>query len=206
MEVDLHLALAPLARCRIDYGAVWTQAERHRIGATETRVLCRPHAAIFQALHMAIDHFDVPAIYLLDLARLLVTREQATQARALAQAWHCDRPLGTALALLAAFVPASPAADALERPAVVARWVTAGYGGLAPLPRAAQLVRKLLHFDSPLEVAGYVVVQTRRNLRETFERRVRRRSPRERLRLARRAPMDADPGAPERSRASGEIG
>jgi hypothetical protein len=183
VEVDLHMALAPLARCRIDYAAIWSEAEPHRIGATETRVLARQHAAIFQALHMAIDHFDVPAIYLLDLARLLPTRDEAIGARKLARAWHCERPLATALALVASFLPRVPAAGAAGAPSLRTSRVTSTYGGVAPLPRAEQLLRKLLHFDTPFELAAYTAVQSRRNLREAFERRVRRRSPRERLRL-----------------------
>lgn len=70
-EVDLHLALAPLVRCRIDYAAVWAEVRPIRLGATEAAVLAPAHAAVFQVLHMAIDHFAVPAIYLIDLARLL---------------------------------------------------------------------------------------------------------------------------------------
>jgi hypothetical protein len=183
VEVDLHLALAPLARCRIDYAALWRQAEAQQIGATETRVLCRQHAAVFQALHMAIDHFDVPAIYLIDLARLLPTRDEAIQARGLARAWHCERPMATALALVASFLPGAPAAAATGAPSFAGSRITSTYGSVAALPRAEQLVRKLLHFDTPLELAAYVAVQSRRNLREVLERRVRRRSPRDRLGL-----------------------
>jgi hypothetical protein len=198
VEVDLHLALAPLARCRIDYAAIWGEAEAQQIGATKTRVLCRQHAAIFQALHMAIDHFDVPAIYLIDLARLLPTRDDAIQARGLARAWHCERPMATALALVASFLPGTPAAAPTGAPSFAASRITSAYGGVAPLPRAEQLVRKLLHFDAPLELAAYVAVQSRRKLREVFERRVRRRTPRDRLRLTdeRSPPPDGVPRDP----------
>jgi hypothetical protein len=198
VEVDLHLALAPLARCRIDYAAIWGEAEAQQIGATKTRVLCRQHAAIFQALHMAIDHFDVPAIYLIDLARLLPTRDEALQARGLARAWHCERPMATALALVASFLPGTPAAAPTGAPSFAASRITSAYGGVAPLPRAEQLVRKLLHFDAPLELAAYVAVQSRRKLREVFERRVRRRTPRDRLRLTdeRSPPPDGVPRDP----------
>lgn len=198
VEVDLHMALAPLARCRIDYATIWTEAEPHRIGATETRVLAVQHAAIFQALHMAIDHFDVPAIYLIDLARLLPTQEETSRARSLALAWHCGRPLATALALLERFLPGTPATAAIRAPSLVARRVVSAYGGVAALPRAEQLLRKVLHFDTPLELAAYVSVQTRRNVREMFERRVRRRSPRERLRLASRPPAQRSPTSSSR--------
>jgi hypothetical protein len=183
IEVDLHLALAPLARCRIDYAALWGEAEAQQIGATETRVLRRQHAAIFQALHMAIDHFDVPAIYLIDLARLLPTRDDAIQARGLAREWHCEQPMATALALVASFLPGAAAGAPTGAPSFAARRITSAYGGIAPLPRAEQLVRKLLHFDTPRELVAYVAVQSRRNLREVFEGRVRRRSPRDRLGL-----------------------
>jgi hypothetical protein len=184
VEIDLHLALAPLARCRIDYGAIWAEAEPFRLGATDTRVLARPHAAIFQALHMAIDHFDVPAIYLLDLARLLPTAEAAGEARALATGWRCRRPFETSLALLSTFLP-SAAASRAAAPSETARRIARRYGAIDPLPRPEQLVRKLLHFDSPRDAVRYLAVQSRRNLREVFERRVRRRSARERLALGR---------------------
>ena len=103
-EVDLHMALAPLARCRIDYAAIWREAEPFRLGGTDTLVLARPHAAVFHALHMAIDHFDLPAIYLLDLDRLLPTIDDADRADRLARAWRCWRPLATARALVASFL------------------------------------------------------------------------------------------------------
>jgi hypothetical protein len=67
-------------------------------------------------------------------------------------------------------------------PAIAAR-VIANYGSATPLPRPEQLVRKLAHFDSPLDAVLYTLRQSRRNLREEYERRVRRRSARERLAL-----------------------
>ena len=70
-------------------------------------MLARRHAAIFQALHMAIDHFDVPAIYLVDLARLLPTSDDTPRALALAGYWRCRRPLDTALTLVPPFFPGS---------------------------------------------------------------------------------------------------
>ncbi|HVV49022.1 MAG TPA: nucleotidyltransferase family protein, partial [Polyangia bacterium] len=182
-EIDLHLALAPLVRCRIDYRAIWREAEPHQLGASETRVLARPHAAIFQALHMAIDHFDVPAIYLIDLMRLLPSAAEAARAREIARAWHLRRPLATALALAAAFVPPSFAGP-MSPPSPLARRVIAGYGPLGRLPRREQLLRKFLHFDTFGEGLRYLVVQSRRGVGELFEQRVRRRSARERLNLA----------------------
>ena len=83
VEVDLHMALAPLVRCRIDYEAVWRDAVPFRLGDSEPRILSLPHALIFQALHMAIDHFQVPAIYLMDLARLWSRGIDADQLKAL---------------------------------------------------------------------------------------------------------------------------
>jgi hypothetical protein len=106
VEVDLHLGLAPFARCDIDYHAVWDLAVPLRLGETDTRALRADHAAVFHALHMAIDHFAVPAIYLADLARLLPTREGVLAANELARRWRCWRPFATAVALAAAFFPA----------------------------------------------------------------------------------------------------
>jgi hypothetical protein len=183
VEVDLHMALAPIARCRIDYAAVWRQAEPLRVGQTDTRALARPHAAIFHALHMAIDHFAVPAIYLVDLARLVPTAAEQDAAGALAAEWHCRRPYDTALALANAFLPARGGAGA-RGPSAIGRRVLARYGDTSPLPRPEQLLRKLLHFDAVSDVARYVSVQSRRNLRELAERRWRHRTARERLGLA----------------------
>jgi len=183
-EVDLHMALAPLARCRIDYGAIWSEAEPLRLGATETRALAYPHAAIFQALHMAIDHFDVPAVYLLDLARLLPTAVDVAAAGALARRWHCGRPFETALALTSAMLPRWAEQQTSGLPmARVADRVLRAYGSMEKVLRGEQFLRKLLHFDTPGDALRYVAVQSRRNLREIYERRVRRRSPRERLAL-----------------------
>lgn len=186
VEIDLHLALAPLARCRIDYAAVWGEAEPLRIGATETRVLARRHAAIFHALHMAIDHFDVPAIYLVDLARLLDGPGEPASALTLARRWRCGKPLQTALALLATFLPASNAAAGSSARAAISRRVTGSYGGTAALPRAEQLLRKILHVDHLGDAVAYLAVQSRRNLREQIEKRLIRRPARQRLGLPKR--------------------
>jgi putative nucleotidyltransferase-like protein len=182
VEIDLHLALAPLVRCAIDYGAVWRHATPQRIGETDTLVLARGHAAVFQALHMAIDHFDVPAIYLVDFARLLPDRAAVEAAAATAAAWRCARPFATAAALTQAFVP-HWLGYRNEPSAWSSRQIVDGYGTLQPLPRRAQLERKLAHIDTVSDVVRYLAVQSLRNAREAFERRVRRRSARERLRL-----------------------
>jgi hypothetical protein len=179
VEVDLHMGLAPLARCRIDYAAVWAEAEGAVLGQTCALVLSPRHAAIFQALHMAIDHFDVPAIYLIDLARLLPDRAARSSAEAIAVEWHCRRPLRTAVALLSSFLPRWAAVQA----EIVPSRVVKSYGSIGPLPRREQLLRKLMHFDAPLDAFRYFIVQSRRNLGEIIERRVRKRSARERLAL-----------------------
>lgn len=185
IEIDLHLALAPFARCRIDYAAVWGEARPFRLGQTDAFALAPSHAAIFHALHMAIDHFAVPAIYLVDMARMLATSGDRREAEATARAWHCRKPLVTALALTAALLPKWAAAN--HQPAapagLMAARVVTGYGSIQALPRAEQLLRKLAHFDAFADAFRYVVVQSRRNLKERFERNIRRRSPRERLAL-----------------------
>jgi Uncharacterised nucleotidyltransferase len=184
VEIDLHLALAPYARCSIDYDAVWRDMRAVELGAVSARVLAPPHAAVFHALHMAIDHFDVPGLYLTDLARLCPTAADVAAASATARTWRCARPLVTSLALTAAFQPAWAATQALEPPPARARRVAETFGGVARLPRAAQLRRKYEHFDTPWDALRYTRVQGRRNARELFERHLRRRSPRERLGLA----------------------
>jgi hypothetical protein len=186
VEVDLHMALAPRARCRIDYAAVWAEAETFDLGQTKALGLGRPHGAIFHALHMAIDHFDVPAIYLVDLARLLPTDADRQLAESMARLWRCHRPLATALALTAAFLPRRAQTQTPTRTPIIGARVISQYGSLAPLPRIEQLFRKLAHFDTRLDAIPYLAIQSRRNILEKFEQHVRKRSARDRLGLDRR--------------------
>jgi hypothetical protein len=184
VEIDLHLALAPYARCKIDYDAVWREMRPLVLGTANCQVLAPSHAAVFHALHMAIDHFDVPALYLADLARLLATAGDVAAARAAARAWRCARPLETSLALAAAFQPTWAAALALGAAPAHATRVAASYGGVARLPRPAQLWRKYEHFDTLWDALRYTNAQGRRHVRELLERRLRGRSARTRLGLA----------------------
>jgi hypothetical protein len=190
VEVDLHMALAPFARCRIDYAAVWAEAESLRIGQSDAWRLAPAHAAIFHALHMAIDHFDVPAIYLVDLARLLPTADDLRAADITARHWHCHHPFATASTLAAAFLPSwathqsiGDRGPRLPEALTIAGRVVRRYGPIRPVPRAEQLVRKLMHFDSVADAVRYVAVQSRRNVEERIERASRGRSARERLGL-----------------------
>jgi hypothetical protein len=186
VEIDLHLGLAPFARCDIDYRAVWGSALPFRLGTTDARALRPDHAAVFHALHMAIDHFAIPAIYLVDLARLLPAADAVAGASELARAWRCWRPFATATALAASLLPdwLQLVRSAMTEPARFSRRVVAAYGTAPRLPRREQLLRKLLHFDAPGHALRYVLVQSRRNVVELVERRVRRRSARERLALS----------------------
>jgi hypothetical protein len=183
IEVDLHMALAPLVRCAVDYDELWGAVVTREIGAARAGALHPRHAGVFHALHMAIDHFDVPALYLLDFSRLLPTADELARAETTARSWRCWRPFATATALTAAFVPDWPAARAPRPTPPFARAVVARYGTMQRLPRGQQLVRKLRHFDSGRDALGYLLVQGRRNVRELYERRVRGRSARERLAL-----------------------
>jgi hypothetical protein len=194
VSVDLHMALAPLVRCAVDYGAVWSGVRPINVGRAPALALAPAHAAVFHALHMAIDHFDVPALYLVDLARLLPGPEETAAAGEVARAWRCRRPLGTSLALAAAFLPgwaarqpAAPVAAAGRgrgrSDAARAARVVAAFGGAASVARAEQLRRKLAHFDAARDAVRYAAVQAARNARELWERHVRRRSPRARLRI-----------------------
>jgi hypothetical protein len=184
VEIDLHLALAPYARCRIDYDAVWSRAIDLTVGSTPGRALDLRHAGVFHALHMAIDHFDVPALYLLDFSRQLASPAAFEEAEALARAWGCARPFATATALADAFLPVWKASHPPRALPGFAAEVVERYGAIAPLPRPRQLLRKLAHFDDPVTAARYVAVQARRNAHELYERRIRKRSARERLALS----------------------
>jgi hypothetical protein len=182
-EVDLHMGLTVFARCRIDYGQVWSRAQPLLLGQTEALALHPIHAVMFQALHMAIDHFRVPAIYLVDLSRLLALAGDLDAVEANARAWHTHRSLETALALAAAFLPRWAGSYPFTAASYPASRVVAHYGPVAPLPRAEQLFRKLLHFDTVTDAVRYVAVQSRRKLREPLERNLRKRTARERLAL-----------------------
>jgi hypothetical protein len=188
VEIDLHLALAPYSRCAIDYDTVWRDMRELELGAARAGVLAPAHATVFHALHMAIDHFDVPGLYLVDLARLLATPDDLAAARATALGWRCARPLATGLALAAAFQPSWATRLALgdpPPPSWAAR-VAAGYGTVEHLPRSQQLWRKYEHFDTAWDALRYTNAQGRRHARELVERRLRRRTARERLGLGAR--------------------
>jgi hypothetical protein len=183
VSVDLHLGLAPPHRCAIDYRAVWSGVREVPYGGARAFLLAGPHAAAFHALHMAIDHYDVPAVYLVDLARLQPTPAETGAAEATARSWRCHRAFATAAALAAAFLPKWASEQAALPVPDRARGVIAGFGGTRPLPRPEQLRRKVAHIDGPALAASYLAVQARRNLRELLERHVRHRTPRERLGL-----------------------
>ncbi len=146
-------------------------------------MLASRHAAIFQALHMAIDHFHVPAIYLVDLARLLPTAAEVRATAAIARAWRVYRPFATALALTANFLPTWALRGAIPVPRPPMPRILHTNGAALPLPRGQQLWRKLMHFDRVDIAVRYLAVQTERNVREWIERRWYLRSARERLGL-----------------------
>jgi Uncharacterised nucleotidyltransferase len=183
--IDLHLSLAPRARCAIDYGAVWSEVRPWRLGRANAFLLSPAHAAVFHALHMAIDHFDVPGLYLVDFARLLPSAGELDRASSVARAWRCHRPFATTAALTGAFVQAAAARWTDGRPPApispMAARVIAGFGPTVRVARPEQFRRKLAHFDTAGDALRYVAVQTRRNIQELIERHVRKRSPRTRL-------------------------
>jgi hypothetical protein len=183
VELDLHLGLAPSARCAIDEAAVWAAREPLELPGVRAARLGAAHAAAFHALHMAIDHFDVPALYLVDLSRLLPDEATAERAEEAARAWRTARPFETAVALAAALLPRWARALRARPVPERARAVVERYGPLAPVPRPEQLRRKVAHFDSALDASRYLAVQARRNLRELWERRARGRTARARLGL-----------------------
>jgi hypothetical protein len=185
-EVDLHLGLAPFVRCAIDYDEVWALAPALTLRRTPVRVLAPAHAAVFHSLHMAIDHFGIPALYLLDLARLLPDAGAVEQAGALARRWRCHRPFVTARALAEHLLPVWRTTHPRGEIPWYAAGVVTGYGQGIAVPRPVQLVRKFAHFDGLGTAMRYLVTQGRRNAGELVERRVRHRSARARLSLRER--------------------
>lgn len=183
VEIDLHMALAPLARCAIDYEDVWRDMRPLALGAARAFALAPTHAAVFHALHMAIDHFDVPALYLLDLARLLPTSAEATAAAATARAWRCRRPFETSVALAAAFQTEWLGGRGLGDRSLAAARIARRFGGVERVPRPEQLLRKFAHFDTIGDALRYTGVQAWRNVHELVERRIWKRSARARLKM-----------------------
>jgi hypothetical protein len=183
VEIDLHLALAPYARCGIDYDALWAAMRPMPMGRARAFVMAPEHTAVFHALHMAIDHFDVPGLYLVDLARLLPTGADVSAAHATARAWRCRRPFETSVALTAAFQRYWAGGRALGDRSLAAARVVRRFGGVERLPRPEQLLRKFVHFDTIGDALRYTGVQARRNLHELVERRIWRRSARARLKM-----------------------
>jgi hypothetical protein len=185
VEIDLHFSLAPLARYAIDYRAVWAGKRSLTIGGVPTFQLAAPHAAAYHALHIAGHHFDVPAIYLVDMSRLVPDDQARAAGEATARAWRCSRAWHTTMALTAAFVPGWPlAAGAAAAPGGAAARIVGSFGTTAPLPRAEQLRRKIESFDSAVHGVHYLLVQARRLLREEVLRRFSDRTPEERLGLS----------------------
>jgi hypothetical protein len=183
VEIDLHLALAPYARCGIDYDALWAAMRPMPIGAARAFVMAPEHAAVFHALHMAIDHFDVPGLYLVDLARLLSRGADVSAAHATARAWRCRRPFETSVALTAAFQRDWAGGRALGDRSLAAAGVVRRFGGVERLPRPEQLLRKFAHFDTVGDALRYTGVQAWRNVHELVERRIWKRSARARLKM-----------------------
>ena len=106
---------------------------------------------------MAIDHFGVPAIYLVDLARLLPDASAAVGAA---------RGDGARLALLpppwrprsrsrGAFLPRWAAGPDAGRRGTDRRPDRRAYGTTAALPRPEQLLRKIAHFDTVADAIRY---------------------------------------------------
>lgn len=184
--LDLHFALAPLPRCAIDYDAVWHEKVPFPIDScidTPVWRLADAHDVVYHVLHMAIHHFDVPGVYLIDLTRLCPDDASMAAVEAVAARWRCFRPWRTSVQLAAAFLPWWPAAAGARRfqPDAIAARVIDHFGTVTGVPRAEQLRRKLEHFDAAPDAARYLLVQGRRLVREAALKRFGRRTPEERL-------------------------
>jgi hypothetical protein len=181
--LDLHFALAPLPRCGIDYHAVWQEKQPLSVDGASAWRLADAHDVVYHVLHMAIHHFDVPGVYLVDLTRMISDDTQRATVEALATRWRLFRPWRTSLLLTAAFLPwwsASTSARRFQPDGVAAR-VIDHFGTVTGVPRAEQLRRKLEHFDAAPDAARYLLVQGRRLVREAALKRFGRRTAEERL-------------------------
>lgn len=183
--LDLHFALAPLRRCAIDYDEIWREKVALPLDDVPAWRLADTHAAVYHVLHMAIHHFDVPGLYLVDLFHMIANDDDVATVEALARRWRCFRPWRTSLKLTASFLPWWQAAAAATRvaPEAVATRIIEGFGTVTGLPRAEQLRRKLQHFDIAPDAVRYLFSQGRRIVREAALRRLTNRSAQERLGL-----------------------
>ncbi|MEO5769870.1 MAG: nucleotidyltransferase family protein [Polyangia bacterium] len=166
--VDLHQGLAPFVRGAVDYMALWRDIIPLPIDGAPGYSLSRAHATVNQTLHMALHHFDVPALYLLDLARMLADPLVGPHAAEAARRWRCLRPWQTSIALMTAFIPGSGPGLTEGAVAPWTRRVISDFGLATALPRAEQLRRKVEHFDTVTDAVRYLMVQGRRVLRERW--------------------------------------
>jgi hypothetical protein len=185
LYVDLHFALAPLARGAIDYRKVWQDRRRLSAQAHGWMVLSPPHAAAYHALHMAIHHFDVPALYLLDFSRMVPGAAEAAAGEEAAREWRCHRAWTTTVGLTAGWIAGWREKVQAAPPTLsaAAARIVGDYATSRSVSRPEQLRRKFEHFDGPRDAVRYAAVQGRRIVREAVERRLRSRSAEERLGL-----------------------
>ena len=157
VEIDLHLALAPFARCDIDYRAVWAAAVPLRLGATDARALRADHAAVFHALHMAIDHFgdagDLPGGPGPPAADGRRHRRRG-RARACLAMLASVRDRNRADGLTSTGLAHGSRRATGPSPSRFSRGSSRATERLARLPRPEQLLRKLQHFDTPRTRSG----------------------------------------------------
>jgi hypothetical protein len=168
-ELDLHTALVPPHRSLLTSDIAWQGAVPIAFDGFSCLQLGPMEACLFHAVHMAIHHFQVPAIALVDLHHLLGLCGDLRELQARASALRCRRALVSALALYRAWVP-----DAVARghgPDTPAPWtarVLRSFRSDMLLPRWRQIVIKFEHFDTPGHAVRFTLAFGRRLAREAW--------------------------------------
>jgi hypothetical protein len=165
VEVDLHTAFAPRSRGSIDYQSVWRRVLPLEIAGRQALQLSAVDACLFHCLNMTMHHFEVPAVYLVDLRALVKSQRDLAALEEEARRFRCLRALTTSLSLCGRWFPdvGSALAGAIHHPR--ARRVLGRFAAPAN-PRWVQLRTKYEHFDSFADALRYTAGYVGRLLRE----------------------------------------
>jgi hypothetical protein len=178
--LDVHFGLMPRERGPVDYDEIWRDACDLAVPPVTVLQLAPHHAAAFHAWHMAKHHFDVPAVNLVDITRLIRRCPDPALIERTARRWRCWRSWRATFLTEVWVVGHLETARDGARPAGMRR-IAAEYGGLAPLPRPAQLARKLRSFDRLPDALWYAAAAVRGRWRQLVQGRIRGRSIEQRL-------------------------
>jgi len=156
LVIDVHFAFAPRFRSTVDMSAVWREAKPLEVGGASVLRLADQHAALYHAFHMALHHFHVPAIYLIDFERLLRRPEMPpmSDVLALAREWKMHTSFRTAMAMHHYWNEGEQVRGSIPYPLWLANVELAE---CQEPSRPVQLIRKLSSFDDLADAARFLV-------------------------------------------------